>query len=119
MKFETGQKVKFKNKNTKYGSTVFSVYGYANPGYDELIYLIDSHNRIITVDEAYLELVLESLEYRGYKTTPAFSEESQVYHGHIEGIRDLVTWESDIYDKCEEEFHNAVDDYEEFKESIG
>lgn len=114
MKFNEGEHVKFKSSDSKYKHTIFTVYGYANPGYDNLIYLIDSHNRIITTDENSVELVLETLEFLGYKSTPTFDEDSQIYHGHLEGIRDLVTWEADRYEDCMESFQEAVSDYNQF-----
>lgn len=118
MQFSENEKVKFKNPNTKYSNTVFQVYGYANPGYDNLIYLIDAHNRILTTAEDSVELVLETMEYKGYRSTPVFDEESQMYHGHLEGIRDLVTWEADCYELCNKEFENSVNEYLDFKNSM-
>lgn len=42
-----------------------------------------------------------------------------VLHGKIEGINDLVTFESDNLLKIEIEFHKIVDDYLNFCEDIG
>ena len=59
------------------------------------------------------------LEYKGYHTRIEFDSQSKVLHGKIEGINDLVTFESDSVAKIEDEFHKAVDDYLAFCEDIG
>ncbi len=60
-----------------------------------------------------------TLQYKGYFTNIAFSVEDKVLHGKIEGIDDLVTFESDSILDIEEEFHNAVDDYLDFCKEVG
>ena len=62
---------------------------------------------------------VDVLEYKGYHSRIAFDTVSLVLHGKIEGINDLVTFESDDVNKIEEEFHKAVDDYLIFCEEIG
>jgi len=59
------------------------------------------------------------LEYKGYHTRVAFDSVSMVLHGKIEGINDLVTFESESVSEIENEFHKAVDDYLAFCEDIG
>jgi len=59
------------------------------------------------------------LEYKGYLTRIEYSTEDRVLYGKIEGIRDLVNFESDSPDRIEEEFHCAVDDYLEMCEELG
>lgn len=58
-------------------------------------------------------------EYRGYIGSSQYSKDDQVFYGKIEGISDLVTYESN--DECglENKFCNAVDDYIEFCKDIG
>lgn len=51
------------------------------------------------------------LEYKGYITKVEYSAEDQVLFGKIEGIKDLVNFESETASGIEEEFHAAVDDY--------
>ena len=58
-------------------------------------------------------------EYKGYHTWVEFDSISMVLHGKIEGINDLVTFESDNLLKIEIEFHKIVDDYLNFCEDIG
>ena len=59
------------------------------------------------------------LEYKGYHTRIEFDSVSKVLHGKIEGINDLITFESDSVSEIESEFHKAVDDYLTFCEEIG
>ena len=51
------------------------------------------------------------LEYKGYSTVIEYSAEDMVLHGKIEGINDLVTFESESAKDIEKEFQAAVDDY--------
>ena len=60
-----------------------------------------------------------TLEYKGYFTNIFFSANDKVLHGKIEGIDDLVTFESESIADIENEFHDAVDDYLAFCEEIG
>ena len=59
------------------------------------------------------------LEYKGYYTKIEFSTEDKVLFGKIEGIKDLVNFESETTDGIEKEFRLAVDDYLEFCKSVG
>lgn len=59
------------------------------------------------------------LEYKGYHTKILFDAETCVLRGKIEGINDLVNFESTDVSKIEEEFHDAVDDYLSFCEEVG
>ena len=58
------------------------------------------------------------LTYKGYSTVIEFDSESKVLYGKIEGINDLVTFENDSAKEIEKEFHDAVDDWLEFKKEI-
>ena len=59
------------------------------------------------------------LEYKGYHTLVEFDASTGTLFGKIEGIKDLVTFETTDTTKVEEEFHLAVDDYLAFCEEIG
>lgn len=59
------------------------------------------------------------LEYKGYITKVEYIPEDQLLFGKIEGIEDLITFESDDAKKIEQEFHDAVDDYLIFCEEVG
>lgn len=59
------------------------------------------------------------LEYKGYCTRIEFDADSMLLHGKIEGINDLVTFESEDSSRIEAEFHAAVDDYLDFCREVG
>lgn len=59
------------------------------------------------------------LEYKGYMARIEYSAQDHVLYGKIEGIKDLVNFESDSADGIEKEFHCAVDDYLELCEELG
>ena len=59
------------------------------------------------------------LEYKGYWTDIEIDFESHVLHGRLEGIRDLVNFESETIEGIIQEFHSAVDDYLEFCAELG
>lgn len=62
---------------------------------------------------------MDKLTYKGYYTEIHYSEEDKVLFGKIEGIADLVNFESDSARDIEEEFHKAVDDYLAYCEEEG
>ncbi|MGN0370693.1 MAG: type II toxin-antitoxin system HicB family antitoxin [Butyrivibrio sp.] len=59
------------------------------------------------------------LEYKGYHTKIEFDTKEMVLRGKIEGINDLVNFESKSIQEVEKEFRNAVDDYLEFCSEVG
>ncbi len=59
------------------------------------------------------------LEYKGYYAKVEYSSEDKVLFGKIEGINDLVNFESESTEGIEKEFRNAVDDYLEFCKEVG
>lgn len=56
---------------------------------------------------------MNKFEYKGYYTIVGYSAEDCVLYGKIEGISDLVSYESESLDvkEVEARFHEAVDDY--------
>lgn len=59
------------------------------------------------------------LTYKGYFTVIEFEAEDKVLYGKIENANgDLVTFESDSAKEIEKEFHDAVDDWLEFRKEI-
>lgn len=58
-------------------------------------------------------------EYKGYHTKIEFDTETFTLRGKIEGINDLVNFESKDSREIEKEFHEAVDDYLDFCKEIG
>ena len=59
------------------------------------------------------------LKYKGYTAKVEYSAEDGVLYGKIEGINDLVNFESENCKSIEAEFQNAVDDYLEMCKALG
>lgn len=51
------------------------------------------------------------LEYKGYFGSVEYSDADEVFHGRLEFIRDLVTYEGTDAKGLKRAFHQAVDDY--------
>lgn len=58
-------------------------------------------------------------EYKGYHANIEIDFEGHTLHGHIDNIRDLVTFESYTVEGIIREFHFAVDDYLDFCREVG
>lgn len=59
------------------------------------------------------------MEYKGYWGSAHYSDEDEVFHGKLEGIRDLVTFEADDAKELKKHFREAVDDYLEWCQARG
>lgn len=57
--------------------------------------------------------------YKDYCGSAEYSAEDRVFHGKIEFINDLVTFEATSVDTLEKEFRNSVDDYIETCGELG
>ena len=57
------------------------------------------------------ELKLNILTYTGYYTIIHYSAEDEVLYGKVEGIKNLVSFESTSVKEIKKEFQKAVDDY--------
>lgn len=51
------------------------------------------------------------LAYKDFIGSVHFSAEDKVFHGKIEGITDLITFEGKSVDELTKAFHEAVNDY--------
>ena len=51
------------------------------------------------------------LEYRGFLGSVLYSDEDETFHGRLEFIRDLVTYEGDNAKSLKRAFCEAIDDY--------
>lgn len=54
---------------------------------------------------------MNTMMYRGYVGSVAYSEDDQVFFGKIEGINGLVNFEGESVKELTDAFHEAVDDY--------
>ncbi len=59
------------------------------------------------------------IHYKDYIGSVEFSEEDEVFHGKLIGIKDLISFEGDSTKTLINDFHNAVDEYLEFCEKNG
>ncbi len=59
-----------------------------------------------------------TLSYKNYIGTVNFSEEDGVFFGKVVGITDSISFEGDSVDSLTKDFHQAVDEYLEFCESV-
>lgn len=54
---------------------------------------------------------MNTLKYKGYIGSVAFSEKDSVFFGKIEGIDGLVNFEGESVKELTDAFHEAVEDY--------
>ena len=60
---------------------------------------------------------MNTMSYKGYLGSVAFSEQDNVFFGKIEGINGLVNFEGGSLEELTEAFHLAVDDYIAYRKS--
>ena len=53
---------------------------------------------------------MNTMSYKGYLGSVAFSEQDGVFYGKVEGINGLVNFEGESVKELTEAFHEAVDD---------
>jgi len=54
---------------------------------------------------------MNTLKYKDFIGSVAFSESDGIFYGKIEGISGLVNFEGESVDELTNAFHEAVDDY--------
>ncbi len=59
------------------------------------------------------------LEFKEFIGSVSYSGEDELFHGKIEGIEDLVTFEGRSVEELKTAFHEAVEDYLEICKSVG
>lgn len=64
---------------------------------------------------------INELRYKGFVTTVNYEVETNTFYGKLEGIKDLVTWETENEDFffIYTAFVEAVDDYLDFCDTVG
>ena len=62
---------------------------------------------------------MNTMTYKGYLGSVAFSEKDNVFFGKIEGINGLVNFEGESVQELTTAFHEAVDDYLAYCEDEG
>lgn len=61
----------------------------------------------------------DKFEYKNFIGSVTFSSEDEVFHGKIEGIDGLVTYEASTVAELKSAFEEAVEDYIETWSEIG
>ncbi|HEY3455506.1 MAG TPA: hypothetical protein VGK64_12950 [Bryobacteraceae bacterium] len=61
--------------------------------------------------EGVWRIMSNLLEYKRYIGSVEFNSEDEVFHGKLEEIRDLVSYEATDVEGLKRAFHEAVDDY--------
>lgn len=59
------------------------------------------------------------VEYKGYIGSIEYSLQDNIFYGSLRNIKDFVNYHADNIIDLEKQYHNAVDDYIEFKKEIG
>jgi predicted HicB family RNase H-like nuclease len=59
------------------------------------------------------------MNYKGYTATVEYEPDDRVFHGRVNDISDVVTFEGTSVDELEAAFHNAVEQYVAFCEEQG
>lgn len=59
------------------------------------------------------------MTYKGYSGTVRFDDESEIFHGEILGVRDVVTFQGTTVEEVKRAFEESIDDYLEFCEERG
>jgi len=62
---------------------------------------------------------MNTMTYKGYLGSVAYSEKDNVFFGKIEGINGLVNFEGESVKELTDAFHEAVDDYLAYCEEEG
>ena len=62
---------------------------------------------------------MNTMTYKGYLGSVAYSEKDNVFFGKIEGINGLVNFEGESVQELIDAFHEAVDDYLAYCEEEG
>lgn len=62
---------------------------------------------------------MNTLSYKGYIGSVAFSEKDNIFFGKIEGINGLVNFEGESVKELTAAFHEAVDEYLEYCKQEG
>ena len=54
------------------------------------------------------------MEYKGYFAKVEFDDETDIFHGEVINLRDVVTFQGQTVDELHQAFRDSIDDYLEF-----
>lgn len=79
----------------------------------------DCYDQVKLIREAVEHMKEPKPAYRGYTATVEYDEDDKLWHGTLDGIKDLINFHAFEIENIEQEFHNAVDDYLDFCKEVG
>lgn len=59
------------------------------------------------------------MKYKGYTGSVDYDADDRLFHGRVDGITDIVSFQGDTVDALEADFRAAVDDYLDFCKERG
>jgi predicted HicB family RNase H-like nuclease len=62
---------------------------------------------------------MSAMHYKGYSARIDYDGDDEIFHGHIVGISDVISFHGTTVDTLREAFHEAVDDYVATCKKIG
>lgn len=71
----------------------------------------DCYEKVKLLREAVDHMKEPKPAYRGYTATVEYDEDDKLWHGKLDGTKNLVDFFAQKEEDIEAEFHNAVDDY--------
>lgn len=51
------------------------------------------------------------MKHKGYTGTVVFDEDAEIFHGEVEGLRDVVTFQGATVAEIKRAFRGSIDDY--------
>ena len=51
------------------------------------------------------------MKYKGYIGRVEYDDEAKIFHGEVDGLRDVITFQGKTVDELEQAFKDSVDDY--------
>jgi len=54
------------------------------------------------------------MTYKGYHGTVSFDDKSEIFHGEVTDLRDMVTFQGRSVDELKSAFQESIDDYLDF-----
>ncbi len=54
------------------------------------------------------------MTYKGYHGTVSFDDKSEIFHGEVTDLRDVVTFQGRSVDELKSAFQESIDDYLDF-----
>lgn len=61
----------------------------------------------------------DMMRYKGYKATIAYDEDDKIFVGEVFGVTDSLNFHGRSIEELEASFHDCIDNYLEYCESIG